>query len=130
MLLSGDDLEIRMDINNKEILKDEFILELIGNIGVDTDQISEDTDFILIRDMGKDVVVINNLKESGEEQQTEWGEVIIESKEDEDGESAGYILYLDDEAIMDADPEDDFDIKIDVYRDMDMVDSAELEYKA
>lgn len=46
MLLSGDNVDIIMDIRNKDIFNNAWIVELLGNLGINTNELAEYTDFI------------------------------------------------------------------------------------
>ena len=60
MVRLRDDLEIRMDIRNKDIFKNQLIMNLLENIGVDTNQLSCKTDFIIIKDYGQKIVNVKS----------------------------------------------------------------------
>lgn len=64
MLLKGDDLEIRMDIRNGDLFRDEWILDQLANLGADRDSLSPETSSIFIRNRGRDVE-IKGVDESG-----------------------------------------------------------------
>ncbi len=119
MLLSGDDVEIRMDVRDKSIFSNGLIMDLLANIGVDTSQISNDTDFIIITDRGQNVTVVNGLRKDGSSQQTNLGEMKIYY-----GEKGYYGLYLNDEELMIGNTEDGAGLQIDVYRKEDRIDSV------
>jgi len=48
MLLFGDDLEIRIDVRDKGLFQNPWILELFDNLGVDPETLSDKTDYIII----------------------------------------------------------------------------------
>ena len=91
MLLKGDDLEIRMDIRNGDLFRDEWILDQLANLGVDRDSLSPETSSISIRNRGRDVE-IKGPAESGPSE------------------------------------EDGADLRIDVWRGEDRIDSASFSY--
>lgn len=122
MLLAGDDLEIRMDIRNKDIFKNQLIMNLLENIGVDTNQLSCKTDFIIIKDYGQKIYVIDNIRNAEPTQMTELGNASL--RYDLDGEEGEYGLYIEDEQVMLGNSLDNTAIQIDVYRNDTKIDSV------
>lgn len=131
MALSGDDVEIRMDIRDKRFLADTWVIELLANIGVNRDRLSEHTDFILVNNTGKEVTVVDNLRENGDRQDTEKG--IMEIVYDREGlNGAGqadtYGIYLDGRELMTRNETDNVGLRIDVYREGEKIDSVGFYY--
>lgn len=118
MLLAGDDLEIRMDIRNKDVFKDMLIIDLLENLGIDITQLSYNTDFILIKDHGREIYLIHDIR----------NEVSIQSdlslRYNLDEEKGEYDLYVGDEQVMRGNSLDSTDIQIDVYRNNVRIDSV------
>lgn len=131
MLLAGDNVDIIMDIRNKDIFNNAWIVELLGNIGINTNELTEDTDFIIIRNSGEDAVVINNLREEGEAIVTELGKVQILYDIDgsyNDGEYGYYRLYIDGNECMVGNMADDTSLQISVARGDEVVDTVKFVY--
>ena len=131
MLLSGDNVDITMDIRNKDIFNNAWIVELLGNLGVDTNELTEDADFIIIRNSGEDAVVINDLREKGEVTVTELGKVQIFYDTDDsyhDGEFGYYRLYIDGNECMAGNMDDDTSLQISVARGDELVNTVKFVY--
>lgn len=122
MLLAGDNLEIRMDIRSKDIFENQLIMELLKNIGIDINQLSCETDFIIIKDYGQEIHIIDNIRNAESTQMTELGKVSF--LYNLDGEEGEYGLYIADEQVMLGNSLDNTDIQIDVYRNDTKIDSV------
>ena len=72
-----------MDIRNKDIFKNQLIMNLLENIGVDTNQLSCKTDFIIIKDYGQKIYVIDNIRNAEPTQMTELGNASLRYDLDE-----------------------------------------------
>lgn len=131
MLLAGDNVDITMNIRNKDIFNNAWIVELLGNLGIKTNELTEDTDFIIIRNSGGDAVVINDLREDGQEKFTELGKVQIFYDTDgsyHDGELGYYSLYIDGNECMVGNVYDDTSLQISVARGDEAVDTVKFVY--
>lgn len=131
MLLSGDNVDITMDIRNKDIFNNAWIVELLGNLGINTNELSENVDFIIIRNSGRDAVVINDLKEKDETIVTELGKVQIFYDTDDsyhNGELGYYRLYIDGNECMVGNMGDDTCLQISVARGDELIDTVKFVY--
>lgn len=131
MLLAGDNVDITIDIRNKDIFNDAWMVELFGNLGINTNELVEDTDFIIIRNSGGDAVVINDLREDGQETFTELGKVQIIYDTDgsyHGGEHGCYSLYIDGNECMAGNMDDDTGLQINVVRGDEVVDIVKFVY--
>lgn len=131
MLLSGDNVDITMDIRNKDIFNNGWIVELLGNLGINTDELTEDADFILVRNSGRDAVVINDLREDGEATVTELGKIQIFYDTDgryHNGELGYYGLYIDGNECMVGNMDDGTSLQISVARGDELVDTVKFVY--
>lgn len=131
MLLAGDNVDITMDIRNKNIFNNTLIVELLGNLGINTNELGVDTDFIIIRNSGEDVVVINNLREEGEATVTELGKVQIFYDIDgsyHDGESGYFGLYIDGDECLVGNMNDGTSLQISITRGDVDVDTVKFVY--
>ncbi len=63
MLLSKDDLDITIDVRNRDVFNNDRIMSLLQNLGVDIAQLNEETDVIFIRNGGEKAEVICNQTE-------------------------------------------------------------------
>lgn len=59
MLLIDDDLDITMRIEDTSIFNDRITSKMLANLGIDTNEIGDNTELIVIKDRGKNVNVIN-----------------------------------------------------------------------
>lgn len=131
MLLSGDNVDITMDIRNKDVYNNALIMELLGNLGINTNELTEDTDFIIIRNGGEDAVVINDLREDGAETVTKLGKVQICYDTDgsyHDGEPGYFGLYIDGNEFLIGNKNDDTSLQISVARRNAVVDTVKFVY--
>lgn len=131
MMLSGDDVQIAMDIRNKDIFKNAWADNLLANIGVDITQINDDTDFILVGNRGASAVVLDNYIEDGKSISTELGEVSIYRDTEgihHDGEKGYFGLYLNGEENLIGNINDDTSLQINVFRNNELVDSVRFIY--
>lgn len=125
MLLYNDDVEIRMEVKNKDIFNNQLAIELFENLGVDKSKLSGDTDFIIIRDRGKEAYVINGIKEDNNTQQSVLGTISYITTNDE---NKLYHLYLENQELLAGETDDDTGIRIDIYRNNVIVDSVKFKY--
>lgn len=131
MLLCMDNVDITMDIRDKDILNNDWMMELFGNLGINTNELTENTDFIIIRNGFDDVVIINNLRKDGGSIVTEAGEVCIYHDTDgsyHDGEPGYFELYIDGNACLTGNMNDDTDLQINVTRGGSVVDTVNFIY--
>ncbi|MCH5345282.1 MAG: hypothetical protein J1E64_14740 [Acetatifactor sp.] len=131
MLLSRDDVDITMDIRNKDIFHNAWMVELLGNLGISANELTEDTDFIIIKNGGEDAVVINDLREEGEAMITEVGKVQIfydTDGSDHNRKLGYYRLYIDGNECMVGNMDDDTSLQIRVTRGDKVVDTVKFVY--
>lgn len=131
MMLSGDDLDIVMDIRNKDIFKNGWIRDLLSNLGVEEEKLSEKTDFIIIKRGGEKTILINEFRKDGELLETELGEVkfVYSADRNEQGESTGeYGLYIDDSLAFAGNENDGASLRIFVRRGETILDNVKFVY--
>lgn len=130
MLLSGDDIQITMDIRNKNIFKNDLVLSLLENLGIDKSTLSTDTDFILIKNRGAKTVVLNNYRDNAKTKNTEFGEIVIRYDDAtySESETSYYRLYVDEVENLVGDINDETGLQINVYRKGEMIDSVKFVY--
>lgn len=116
MLLSGDDLDVVMNIRNKDIYKNAQIMMLLENLGVNIDEIGESTDFILICDGKSHVLNDFDFDETGE-----YVDGIHISLSDNS-------LYVDEKRIVDYSFDDNTGMQVTVSRDGSVVDDVRFVY--
>jgi hypothetical protein len=124
MLLSGDDINVAIDIKNKDIFSNALIMALLENDGVDVDNISGNTDFIIIKDGGKSSIILDDFKENGRAVDTPLGNVYIEYDE----LLEGYTLYVDDDEFVYGSVLEDADMHICVWRNGTVIDDVRFFY--
>lgn len=92
MLLSGEKADIVLDVQNKKIYKNKWIMELLKNIGVEEKDITEETDFIIKLNDSDKAVIINDFRDNNKTLDTAIGTVQL-LYDDQNGEGC-YKLYL------------------------------------
>lgn len=131
MLLSGDNIGITMDVRDKDMFNSDWMTELLGNLGINTDELTENTDFIIIGNGCEDAVIINDLREDGASVVTELGEVCIYFDTDgryHDGELGYFGLYIDGNECLTGNMNDDTNLQIKVTRGDSVVDTVKFVY--
>ena len=125
MLLAEDEIDISIDIRNKDIFKNAWIMELMENIGINTELISNNTDFIIIRNRGEDIEILNDFREGDLSEITTLGtcQMVYDANEE-----SNYCLYLDDAKLMTGNVNDGTSMQINVFRDSIVVDSVKFVY--
>ena len=116
MLLSGDALDIAIDVRKPEAFESQWILSLMNNIGIDKTALDLNTRFILKKENGESCVL--PALEPGEERQTPCGTVRYSANEEE------YTLSLDEKTVCSGKMKDDAGMKITVFRNGRQVDSV------
>lgn len=125
MLLAEDEVDISIDIRNKDIFENAWIMELMENIGINTKLVSNNTDFIIVKNHGENVEVINDFRENGLSKITTLGTCKIMYDADE---KSNYSLYLDGVEQITGNMNDNTSMQINVFRDNSMVDSVKFVY--
>lgn len=132
MLLAGEDVDITIDIRDKDIFNNTCMVELFGNLGVNTDELTDDTDFIIIRNSSSGAaVVINGLRKEGKEIGTALGKVQIFYDTDgspHNGERGHYSLYIDGNECMVGNTVDGTSLQISVTKGDEQIDTVKFEY--
>lgn len=125
MLLSGEKADIVLDVRNKDLYKNEWVMSLLANMGVDAEKITEDTDFIIkLKDTDK-AIIVDNFREDGKTIETTIGTVqfIYDNQDD----TSGYKLYLNGVEIISG-LDDDTSLNIVVRRGDTVVDNVRFVY--
>ena len=131
VLLAGDHADIAMDIRNTDIFNNDRVVEALENLGIDADELTEDTDFIIIRNGGEKAAVINELRDEGEAAVTGLGNVQIfydTEGSHNNGESGYYGLYLDGNECLAGNMNDSTSLQISVTRGEVAVDTVRFVY--
>lgn len=116
MLLSGDAIDIAIDVRKPEAFENRWILSLMNNIGIDETALDLNTRFILKRTNGESCVL--PALEPSEERKTPCGTVRYSANEEE------YTLSLDGKTVCSGKMKDDAGMKITVFRNGRQVDSV------
>lgn len=124
MLLSGDDVDITMDVRNKEIFKNEWIVNLLGNIGIDTSELDERTDFIIFDSRTGTAEVLKDFRHNGDRLKTEAGLIKYAYSK----KNNSYSLTVDDKKRITGKADDKAGLGINVERDGNTVDSVRFIY--
>lgn len=113
MLLADKNFNAVIEIYNTRIWKDKHYRNLFENLGVDLNQVTEDTDCIVIREGGKSTDVINNFHDSEGVTETSVGQLCLFIEEmDEENQVKSYGVYLDDEKRYTAGLGENVDLRI------------------
>jgi hypothetical protein len=125
MLLANDNVDVTIDVRNKRIFYNEGILELLSNLGVDVDALSENTDFIIIKNGGEQSVTLDKFRRNRRSTNTEIGHIQLTYH----GESNEYYsLLVDDVEYMEGSNEDDTSMQICVRRNGKVIDNVKFNY--
>lgn len=113
MLLADKQFDAVIEIYNTKIWKDSHYRYLFENLGVDLEQVTKDTDCIVVKEGGKSADVIHNFHDSEGVTETSIGllGLFIEEMDDENN-VASYGVYLDDEKRYTAGLGENVDIRI------------------
>ena len=120
MLLSGDTLDVTIDVGQPEAFENQWILSLMSNMGVERTALDRDTRFILKRASGESCVL--PALAPGEERQTPCGTVRYAADEN------GYTVTLDGNVVCSGEGEKSPGMRFTVFRDGAQVDSVGFSY--
>lgn len=98
-----------VEINNPAIWKNDYYCGLFESLGVSPERMTEDTDFLVIQNAGKQVDYLEKFRESENDILSESGAIQIFASE-----SGSYGIYLDGEEIytMEAEQNQDSELRI------------------
>ena len=125
MLLSGEKADIILDVRNKDLYKNKWILDLLANIGVDVSEITGETDFIIKLNGCDEAVVVNDLRENGKSLETSFG--TIQLLYVDQGGTGDYKLYINGTEFLTG-REDDTGLNVIVRRDSTVADQVRFVY--
>lgn len=89
--LNNDDYCSMIEVNNSDIWMDDKYVELFKDLGIDSEEITENTSFFLINESGKDVEYVSDFRQNGLQIETSRGIVKVFISED-----GRYGVYLND----------------------------------
>lgn len=128
MLLADKNYNVVFEINNPDIWQSEYYTHLFENLGIDSERVTDQTDFIVVQEAGKAVNYFDHFHDSGEY----WEVATLGSfrlAADEDG---GYVMYRDDEEFynISAEQSKDADIRIVTFEKdkMEIVDNVSFSF--
>jgi len=124
-LLYGEDVEVRIDIRNSNFFKDGMVREFLRNLGVDTGEIADNTDLLIINGESGEYHFINGLRENGVALVDGLGEMKIEYADDG---SRNFQIALNGEEYISGNEEDGTGVQFDVYRDGNRIDSVKFTF--
>ncbi|MBO5146868.1 MAG: CotH kinase family protein [Lachnospiraceae bacterium] len=112
--LKNQQYHVVIEIVNHDIIKEERFRALLSGFGVETDNIRESTDFIVVQNTAGAVTILDNSHESGTRAETVLGTLSVFYNDE-----GGYGVYLNNEECMAAWPADNqnVDIRVAVVSD-------------
>lgn len=135
MLLAGEKADIVLDVRNKDLYKNEWMTDLLVNIGAAREEITENTDFIIKMNGHDKAVVIDGLRSDdtdiSNEIDTEIGTVQLKrdwTGTEHDGEEGYYSVNVNGKEYLTGNSYDHFGLNISVRRDDMKVDTARFAY--
>lgn len=115
MLMAADrNYNVIININNSDFWENERYVNLLGNLGVDIDGISDDTDFIVVKGDERKADCYENLLGLTEQVDTAIGDIRIKNEADTTTGSA-YKVYLDDNMLYDVPLEESIGDDVRIY---------------
>ncbi len=123
MTIADKNFNIIIDINDLDIWNNRNYVNLIENLGVDMSEVSDATDFIVIKEQGEKVYCFENFHKSEDQVYTEIGTFCLKNEKTEMTGSA-YKVYLDDTVYYDVPLEESIESNVRIYL-MDK-DTAEI----
>ena len=94
MLLADKNYSVVVEVNDPMIWHYDSYIHLFENLGVNTSEITENTDFLVIQEAGRQVACFENFHESGSHVMTALGEFSLFMSETGD-----YGVYIDNEEL-------------------------------
>lgn len=119
MLAYGLPVELVLDVRDSRVFRDEVIVKLLGQLGVNTDELSEDTKLIIIRQSGS--LSLSETELGEQSLQTESGELRIS------GDGKEYTIILSDGEYS-ISTKGKYDMKISAYLDGELIDGVCFDY--
>lgn len=112
LLLYDQNYSMSIEINHPDVWNDDYYVNLFKNICGISENISQQTDLLVIQDVGVHTDCFENFHTSGESVSTALGEFRFSASESENS-----ILYLDDKELCETTPDDSAktDIRIVVF---------------
>lgn len=90
LFLFDKDILTFIEVYDSEIWDNDYYVNLFENLGINRENITENTDFIVIKNAGQQVAYLDDFKESDQELMSEYGKIQIFSSE-----TGTYGVYLD-----------------------------------
>lgn len=118
MLVSHDNLDMVIDVKNKEILHNDMIKKLLNNCGIDISKINDNTDFIIVTENNQKVILLDDFRQDGCTRDTEIGVISLKNAD------GLYELYIDGEQCFAGITDDNTGIGVRVTRDNQIVDDV------
>ena len=135
MLLSGEKADIVIDVRNKDLYKNEWMMDLLVNIGAAREEITENTDFIIKMNGHDKAVVIDGVRNDDpgvtNAIETEIGTVQLNQDwtgTEHEGEEGYYSVSVNGKEYLTGNSKDQFGLNISVSRDDMRVDTARFAY--
>ena len=129
MLLSGDSLDTIIYIKNKEIFHSQWGIELLNNIGISTNDLNENVDFLLYSNQERKATALYHFAKDGKKENTSFGNASLTRIESaDDGKKAILCLTIDGWEDMHIEENNNLGMQINVYRHGNLIDSVKFEY--
>lgn len=133
--LEKSDYGILIELKNKEILLDTACINMLSDIGIDTFEIDDDTDFIIIDGHTGESTILDHFYDSGNFVDTSFGELAIYI--DEQGSfgnnpgTYGFYINSDEMYIITPQENENVDIRITVIdrETLKIIDCVEFSYE-
>lgn len=122
MLISGYRADAVIDVSDRSIFKNNVYRELLKNCGVKEEELADNTDFIIIKD-GEKAVVLNGFKGGDRTLDTELGTAKIKYTS-----SGKYEFYLDGSKKLTGSDNSGDDMKVVTYKE-EKVESVKFKYR-
>ncbi|MGN0438773.1 MAG: hypothetical protein ACI4F4_09645 [Lachnospiraceae bacterium] len=123
MLLSDDNVDVVLDMKDKNIVNNDTMIKMLCNLGIDANQLSEKTDFIIVKNKGKDIVVLDDFRQEGLEKETEIGNITYQIKDKQ------YELFIDGVSAYVGNFNDKTNLGVKVLRSGQVVDEARFKFR-
>ncbi len=107
MLLADKNYSVVVEINDPLVWNYDSYIHLFENLGVNSSEITKNTDFIVIQEAGRQAVCFENFHESGSHEMTAMGEFSLFMSETGD-----YGVFLDNEELYTVTGEENINVNI------------------
>lgn len=107
MLLADKNFSAVMEINNPVLYSSDSYIHLLDNLGINSSELTENTDFIVIEEVGRQAESFENFHKFNNSEMTALGEFSLFTAED-----GTYGMYLDNKEFYAIDSEQNTDVDV------------------